>query len=139
MTKSSLPAVNLEALSPFIQPYVRLAQRNMQLMTNFSASPEVVSVWLSSNQMLFEQAIQGKTHGKAGKAPQKVVEQIQKDVSQVSQSKAFSGLVQGLMQSHIEFFMDLAQSSVVAWGQAPVHMLKQVQQATVSTLPVRAA
>ena len=139
MTKSTLPAVNLEALSPFIQPYVRLAQRNMQLMTNFSASPEMVSIWMTSNQMLFEQAMQGKSHGKAGKAPQKVVEQIQKDVSQVSQSKAFSGLVQGLMQSHIEFLMDLAQTSMAALGQAPVQMMKQVQQATVSALPVRAA
>lgn len=136
MTKSSLPTIDPETLPAVMQPYVRLAQRNMQLCTNFSMSPEMVSLWLTNNQKMFSQALQSTATGKKGEQPQKMLEQLQKNMSETGQSEAFVGLVQGLMQSQMQFLVDLAQTSMAVLSQGPAKMVEQIQQAASSTLSV---
>lgn len=128
MTNPSIPMLSQEALQPFMQPYIRLTQRNMQLFTSFSASPEMVSLWLQNAQKMVSHAAKGTVTGKAADTPQKMVEQVQHNFSDVGQSKAFAGLVQGLMQSHMQFLMDLAQTSMAAMSQMPSKMMENLQQ-----------
>lgn len=136
MTNHPLPTIDPKMLSLLMQPYVRLAQRNTQLFTSFSASPEMVSLWLTSSQKMFNQAMQGTAGAKNSEEPRKMAEQFQKNLSQMGQSDAFSGLVQGLMQSHMQFLMDLAQNSMALLGQTPARMMEQMQQVASNTLPM---
>lgn len=63
-----------------------------------------------------------------------MVEQVQSNLADVGQSKAFAGLLRGLMQSHMQFMMDLAQTSVAALSQAPFKMLENLQHTPTSAL-----
>lgn len=128
MTNPSIPTPSLEALQPFMQPYVRLAQRNMQLFTSFSASPEMVKLWLQNTQKMAAHAATSATSGKTATAPEQMVKQVQENISDVGQSRAFAGLIQGLMQSHMQFLVDLAQTSMAAMSQMPAKVLENVQQ-----------
>ena len=132
MTNPSIPLPDENSLQPLTQPYVRLTQRNMQLLTSFSASPEMVSLWMKNGQKMFSQAVQGAASGKASHDPKKMAEQIQDNLSDVSQSKAFASLLQGLMQSHMQFLTDLAQTNMAVLGQVPTKMMQNLQQAAVS-------
>jgi hypothetical protein len=124
-----IPMLNENSLQPFMQPYVRLTQRNMQLFTSFSASPEMVSLWLKNGQKIFTQSVQQAASGKTSHEPQKMVEQVQENMSDVGQSRAFSSLLQGLMQSHLEFLTDLAQTNMAALSQMPTKLMGNLQQA----------
>lgn len=134
MTNPSQPMISPDTLQPFMQPYIRLTQRNMQLFTSFSASPEMVTLWLQNAQKMVTHAARSTTNGKSTEEPQKMVEQVQNNLSDVGQSKAFAGLVQGLMQSHMQFLMDLAQTNMSAMSQVPAKMMENMQQAATKTL-----
>ena len=134
MTNPSIPMISPETMQPFMQPYIRLTQRNMQLFTSFSASPEMVSLWLKNAQKMVSHAAKSTASGKTPDVPKQMAEQVQSNLSDVSQSRAFAGLLQGLMQSHMQFMMDLAQTSVAALSQAPAKMLENLQQSAGSTL-----
>ena len=134
MTTQSIPMLSPETLQPFMQPYIRLTQRNMQLFTSFSASPEMVTLWLQNAQKMVSHAARSTASGKTDDAPQKMVEQVQSNLSDVGQSKAFAGLLQGLMQSYMQFMTDLAQTNMAALSQAPAKMLENMQQTTSSAL-----
>jgi hypothetical protein len=134
MTNQSIPMLSTDTLQPFMQPYIRLTQRNMQLFTSFSASPEMVTLWLQNAQKMVSQTARSATSGKTADAPQKVVEQVQSNLSDVGQSKAFAGLLQGLMQSYMQFMTDLTQTSMTALSQAPAKMLENLQQNAGSAL-----
>ena len=121
--------MNQDMLQPFLQPYVRLAQRNMQLLTEFSVSPEMVSLWMTNAQKMFEQSARSAMSGQAGGDPQKMTEQLQSNVAQVGQSKAFAELVQKLMQSYSQFLFELAQTGMTAFGQEQAKLMGQMQQA----------
>lgn len=139
MTSSMTPMFNESSLQPFMQPYVRLTQRNMQLFTSFSASPEMVSLWLKNGQKIFTQTVQEAASGKTSREPQKMVEQVQENMSDVGQSKAFASLLQGLMQSHLQFLTDLAQTNMTALSQMPSKLIGDMQQAVLSGPPTDAA
>lgn len=64
MTNPFIPMINPEALQPFMQPYIRLTQRNMQLFTSFSASPEMVTLWLQNAQKLVTHTAKSTASGK---------------------------------------------------------------------------
>ncbi len=128
MTSLSTSMPNADALQPFMQPYVRLTQRNMQLFASFSASPEMVSLWLKNGQKMFSQAVQGTASGKTPQEPRKMIEQVQGNMSDVGQSKAFANLLQGLMQSYLQFLTDLAQTNMAALSQMPTQMIEHLQQ-----------
>jgi len=127
-----------EVLQPFMQPYVRLAQRNVQLLTQFSASPEMISLWMVNAQKMFEQATRSAASGQTEGDSQKIVQQVQSNLSQVGQSKAFSELVQGLMQSHTQFLFDLAQTGMTAFGQEQGKLIEQMQQAASNVVSIPA-
>lgn len=139
MTNSIPPMFNESSLQPFMQPYVRLTQRNMQLFTSFSASPEMVSLWLKNGQKIFAQTVQETASGKASHEPRKMVEQVQENMSDVGQSKAFANLLQGLMQSHLQFLADLAQTNMAALSQMPTKLIGDMQQAVLSGPPTDVA
>jgi hypothetical protein len=134
MTNPFNPMINSEALQPFMQPYIRLTQRNMQLFTSFSVSPEMVTLWLQNAQKMVTHAAKSTASGKTADEPQKMVEQVQSNLSDVGQSRAFAGLLQGVMQSHMQFMMDLAQTGVAAVNQAPAKMLESMQHTATSAL-----
>ncbi len=134
MKNLSFPMISPDTLHPFMQPYIRLTQRNMQLFTSFSASPEMVTLWLQNAQKMVIHAAKSTANGKSGEEPQKMVEQVQNSLSDVGQSKAFAGLVQGLMQSHMQFLMDLAQTNMSAMSEVPAKMMENMQQAATKTL-----
>jgi hypothetical protein len=56
MTNPTIPMLSPETLQPFMQPYIRLTQRNMQLFTTFSVSPEMVQLWLQNAQKMVSHA-----------------------------------------------------------------------------------
>lgn len=135
MTNPMIPMLNESSLQPFMQPYMRLTQRNMQLFTSFSASPEMVNLWLKNGKKIFNQSAQQAAAGKTSHEPQKIVEWAQKNMSDVGQSKAFVSLLQGLMQSHLEFLTDMAQTSMAALSQMPTQLMGNLQQAALSEAP----
>lgn len=135
MTNSSISMPGQEALQPLMQPYVSLTQRNMQLFTSFSASPEMVGLWLRNGQSMFSQAVQQAASGKTSPQPHQVIEQVQANMSDVGQSRAFASLVQGLMQSHLQFLTDLGQAHMTALSRMPTQVLQSLQQAGVGAAP----
>ncbi|MDZ5456827.1 hypothetical protein [Azohydromonas lata] len=138
MTNPINTMLNENSLQPSMQPYVRLTQRNMQLLTRFSASPEMVSLWLKNGQKIFAQTVQEAASGKTSHEPKKMVKQVQENISDVGQSKAFASLLQGLMQSHLEFLTDLAQTNMAALSQMSNKMIGNLQQASLGEPPAEA-
>jgi hypothetical protein len=87
------------------------------------------------SKKIFTQSVQQAASGKTSHEPQKMVEQVQENMSDVGQSKAFASLLQGLMQSHLEFLTDLAQTNMAALSQMPTKMMGSLQQAALSEAP----
>jgi hypothetical protein len=112
-----------------MQPYARLTQRNTQLFMQFAASPEMVSLWLKNGQQVFNQISQNGSAGKATEDPAKAVAQAHHHLSEIGKSEAFAGFLQGMMQSHMQLFAELAQTNMATLSQGPAKMLEQMQQA----------
>ncbi|WP_157264404.1 hypothetical protein [Azohydromonas aeria] len=87
---------------------------------------------------MFSQAVQETASGKGSRQPHEAIEQVQANMSEVGQSRAFAGLLQGLMQSHLQFLTDLAQAQMAALGRMPVQMMENLQQAAVNGAPAAA-
>ena len=136
MTNRSSTLASEEAFRPFMQPFVRLTQRNTQLFMQFAASPEMVSLWLKSGQHVFNQAVQSSVTGKTRVEPEKISSQAQSNLQEVGKSKAFTGFMQGLMQSQMKLFVDLAQTNMATLSQGPSKMMEQMQQAASNTMPL---
>jgi hypothetical protein len=134
MTHQSDTLMSEEDFHPFIQPYVRLTQRNMQLFMQFAVSPEMVSVWIKNGHDVFNQAAHSGVSGKAGNESGKIAVQTQSTLSEFGKSEALAGFLQGLMQSQVQFFVDLAQTSMAALSQGPVKMMEQMQHAANSPM-----
>lgn len=139
MTNPSISMPSQDSLQPFMQPYVCLTQRNMQLFTSFAASPEMVSLWLKNGQKMFSRAVQGAASGKTSHEPRKVIDEVQGNFLDVGQSRAFATLLQGLMQSHLQFLTDLAQTNMAALNLMPSRMMENLQQAALDGPPAVAA
>ena len=77
---------------PALQPFIKLAQSNMELLTNFSQSPEVAAQAASNVQNLFQQA--------------------QASSSKVLQSSAFAQLMQGMLKNYTEFMAEITQGGM---------------------------
>ena len=80
-----------------LQPFFKLTQSNVALLTQFSFSPEVVSQAVGHAQSLFQQ-----TQDSAG---------------QLARTNAFGELVQGLMKNYTEFLLELGQGSMAMLSQ----------------------
>jgi hypothetical protein len=116
-----MPLSNPSPLSPRIhvqdiiqssamQPFIKLAQGNMQLLTEFSTSPEVAHRFQENAQNLFKQG--------------------QESTTQLLQSNAFMRMMQGMMKNYSEFMLEFSQSGMAVLAQGQQQMLNQVQEAT---------
>lgn len=92
------------------QPFVKLAQANMDLLTRFSTSPEVTTQASANVSQLFQQASES--------------------ASKLMQSGAFATMMQGMLKNYTEFFTELSQSSMAMLSQGQATMTRQVQEAT---------
>jgi hypothetical protein len=91
-------------------PFVKLMQANMDLLTQFSTSPEVMSQATANANQLFQQA-----SGSSMK---------------LMQSGAFAQVMQGMMKNYTEFLTELGQSTMTMMSQANAALLQQSQEAT---------
>ena len=92
------------------QPFVKLAQANMELLTRFSTSPEVTAQVSSNTSQLFQQASES--------------------AMKLMQSGAFAHLMQGMLKNYTEFLAELSQSGMAMLSQGQAAMTRQVQEAT---------
>jgi len=92
------------------QPFVKLAQANMDLLTRFMTSPEVSTQAGANASQLFQQASES--------------------AMKVMQSGAFAHLLQGMLKNYTEFLAELSQSSLAMWSQGQAVLTRQVQEAS---------
>jgi hypothetical protein len=99
-----------------IQPFLKLGQANMELLTQFSLSPQALSQSFANVQNLFQ----------PGQAP----------AANLLQSNAFAQLAQGLLKNYTEFMLELGQSSLAVINQGQAQMMGRAQDAAESVIDV---
>ncbi len=99
-----------DVMQPFMAPFNKLAQSNLELLTKFSLSPDMVSQAMTQAQRLF---LQQPSSTPLAMPP-----------------NALADLVMGLMKNYMEFLMELGQGSATLMQQAPTTLAKATQQAT---------
>ena len=92
------------------QPFIKLMQANLDVLTQFSTSSEVTSQATANASQLFQQASESATR--------------------LMQSGAFVHMVQGLLKNYTEFLTELGQSTMAMMGEGQAAMLRQTQAAT---------
>ena len=93
-----------------IQPFVKLAQANMELLTEFSLWPETVS--------------------QAALSPQAFVQQAQHAAMSLLQPGAFAQLAQGMMKNYSEFLAEWGQTAMATFAQGQAAMISRAQEVT---------
>lgn len=96
------------------QPFVKLAQANMDLVTRFSTSPEVTAQASANASQLFQQASES--------------------AMKLMQSGAFLHLMQGMLKNYTEFLAELSQSGMAMLSQGQAAVTHQVEEATNSVI-----
>ena len=104
-----------DVMQPFMAPFTKLAQSNLELFTKFSLSPEAVSQAMAQAQRIFMQ------QSPASLAPMQV------------SPNAIADLMMGLMKNYMEFLMELGQGGAALMQQAPTTLAKATQQAARAT------
>lgn len=99
---------------PAFQPFVKLAQSNMELLTKFSSSPEVMSQSMATAQSL--------------------VQQGQESAMNLIRSNAFGHMAQGFIKNYTEFLMELGQSTMTVFTLGQAAMMRQAQDATTNVV-----
>jgi hypothetical protein len=92
------------------QPFLKLAQANMDLLTRFSTSPEVTGQAMASAANLFQQATEV--------------------TNKLMQSGAYAQLMQGMLQNYTQFLMELSHSGMDMMSSGQAALMQQVQEAT---------
>jgi hypothetical protein len=92
------------------QPFVKLAQANVDLLTRFSTSPEVSAQASANASQLFQQASES--------------------AMKLMQSGAFAHMMQGMLKNYTEFLTELSQSGMAMLSQGQAAMTRQVQEAS---------
>jgi hypothetical protein len=90
------------------QPFVKLAQANMDLLTQFTTSPEVTSQATANAGQLFQQASES--------------------AMKLMQSGAFTHLMQGMLKNYTEFLIEVSQSWMVTMRQGHDSFAQQAQE-----------
>jgi hypothetical protein len=91
------------------QPFVKLAQANMDLLARFSTSPELTSLATANAGQAFQQASES--------------------AMKLMQSGAFAQLMQGMLKNYTEFLTELSQGSIAMMSEVRAAMTRQVQDA----------
>lgn len=102
--------LDTNALQSAMQPLQKLAQSNMDLLTKFSASPEVTSQAMSDVQKLFQQT--------------------QESAMKLAQSHAFAGMIQGFIKNYTEFVSEVGQNVATIASQGQAAFMKQATETT---------
>ena len=108
------PVVQTETL----QPFMKLAQANMELMSKYAWSPEVTSEVVRSMQSMSEQS--------------------QASFAKLTQSQGFVGLMQGLMKNYTEFLTDFGQTAYAMMSQGQAALIQQAEDAGTNVIAVAA-
>ena len=93
-----------------LQPYVKLVQSNMELLSRYSMSPGAMTQALSNAQGLFKPG--------------------QSAPPQLAQSAAFAELVQGMIKNYTQFMAEVAQGNIALLAQGQAALVEQTQRAT---------
>ena len=89
-----------------LQPFMKLVQSNMALLTQFTTSPEAM------------------THA------QSLLQAGQASSAHLAQSDAFAKLMQGMLKNYTEFMAELGQSGMALLAQGQAAMLQTTQEAS---------
>ena len=93
-----------------MQPFMKLAQANMELLTEFSLWPETVS--------------------QVAVSPQAFVQQAQHAAMSLLQPGAFAQLAQGMMKNYSEFLAEWGQTAMATFAQGQSAMIARAQEVT---------
>jgi hypothetical protein len=107
--------VQNDLIPPGMQPFVKLVQNNMALLTRFSMSPEAISQATANAQRVAK-----------GEAPAVG--------SDLLQSNALAELMQGMIRNYTEFITELGQSGMAMLAQGQAAMMQKVQDANESVV-----
>lgn len=91
-----------------MQPYIKLVRANLELLTKFSTSPEVMVQASASAQSLLQQG--------------------QESAAGLVQSNAFAQLVQGMLKNYTEFLTEVGQAGMAMLTQGQASMVHQAQE-----------
>jgi len=99
-----------------IQPFVKLAQSNMEVWSKFMQSPELLSEATRNMKSFWEQA--------------------QSSSTSLAQSQAFGALMQGMVNNYTEFVSELSRSTYALMSQSQAAFLQQTQEAANNVIDV---
>ena len=91
------------------QPFMKLMQANMELLTRYAFSPEAATEAMRNFQAILSPS--------------------QDSLSKLAAPQAFVGLVQGLTQNYTEFLAEISQTAYGAMFQGPLALMQQMQAA----------
>ena len=92
------------------QPFLKLAQSNMELLTRFSTSPEVTAQSTADASNLFQQATGSATS--------------------LMRSGAYANLMQGMWKNYTDFLTELSRSSMTLMTQGQEALMRQTHDVT---------
>jgi len=90
------------------QPFVKLAQANMDLLTQFTSSSEVTSQTTTNASQFFQQATES--------------------AMKLMQSGAFTHLMQEMLKNYTEFLTEVSQGWMVTMRQGQDALAQQAQE-----------
>jgi hypothetical protein len=102
-----------------VQPVVKLAQANMELLTRFWTSPEVQSQTTANASALFQQA--------------------SASAMQLMQSGASASLGKGMLQNYTEFLSEMYQSWMAIMSEGHTALLLQAEEVASNVTDMTAA
>ena len=99
--------------SPFqadaLQPFMKLMQANMDLLTRYAFSPEAATEAMRNFQAILSPG--------------------EDAFSKMAPPQALVGLVQGLTQNYTQFLAEISQTAYGAMFQGPLALMQQMQAA----------
>lgn len=104
------------AMQTSTQPFFKLMQANMDLLTKFSTTSEVTAQATASAGNPFQQASESATA--------------------LMRSGAFAHVMQGLLKNYTEFLVELGQSSMAMLNQGQQALMQQTQEAAEGVVDV---
>lgn len=98
------------ATETIMQPFVKLAQSNTELLNRYATSPEVTT--------------------QAFKVAEGLMRQMQDAALKLSNSNAFANLAQGLANNYLHFWTELSRSLSAGFSQGQSSLMRQAEAAT---------
>lgn len=96
-------------LQSALQPLLKLTQANMDLLTQFSTSPELLSQSMANVQQQMQEG--------------------QKNAINLAQSGAFAQLTQGVLKNYTDFVTELSQGGMAALAEGQAEMVRRTREA----------